>query len=252
MRIDCNASLGSWPFRRLSHSAADEFLALMDRNVVDEAWVSPFEGVLYQSAWEANDSLREALEGCGDRLKLVAALNPTYPGWEDDLAEYAGWGVRGVRLYPSYHGYEPGGPELGELLAALAEARMFAQVVARVEDERLHHPLMRVEPFDLKPLVDLAARFSGCPIIILNANNAQLAALGPGPWPGNLYTDIAHIEGLGGVGKLAQAIGAAHVLLGSQAPLLYMESAVLKLQEADLGEAEAEAIAWRNARRVMG
>lgn len=252
MMIDCNASVGSWPFRRLNHCTPEGLLGLMDRNGVEQAWVSPLEGILYQSVWEANDSLREALEGHEDRLKLVAAINPTYPGWRDELAEYAGWGLRGVRLYPSYHSYDLAAPELAELLDALGQARMFAQVVARVQDERLHHPLMRVDPFDLRPLTDLAPAFGNVPIIILNASNLQLAALGPERWPGNLFTDIAHVEGLGGVGKLAQAIGGERILLGSQAPLLYMESAVLKLQEADLGEAEAGAIACGNARRLMG
>jgi len=122
------------------------------------------------------------------------------------------------------------------------------QVAVRVQDERLHHHLAKVSPVDLSPIEGLAARFPTVPLIILNASNLEAARPFAHSTPANLFVDISHIEGIGGVGSLARSIGVKRVLFGSHAPFLYLESAVLKMLEADLSDVEKALIRGENAK----
>lgn len=243
--IDCNASLGNWPFRRLRHCDPESFLALMDRNEVAQAWVSPLEATLYRSLYEANAALRNQLSACADRLLLAPAINPLYPGWEDDLTEYAHWGAFALRLLPAYHGYDLLSGDLAALLRKAEGLGLVVQIAVRMQDERLHHPLARVPPLDLEPLPRLAGDLPSLRFMVLNASRAEVRPCA------NVWWDISHTEGLGGVGGLVDSVGADRVVLGTHAPLLYMASGVLKLTEADLPAAAVDLIRTGNARALM-
>ena len=62
MIIDINAALGPYPFRRLTRTAADEIVTLMDRNGLDRAVVSALPALLYRDVQRANEELRAAVE----------------------------------------------------------------------------------------------------------------------------------------------------------------------------------------------
>ena len=63
--------------------------------------------------------------------------------------------------------------------------------------------------------------------------------------------DIATLEGVGGVGKLIHQISARKILFGSNAPFFYYESALLKIKESALDEAETKLILAENAKRLF-
>jgi hypothetical protein len=105
MIVDCNVSLGHWPFRRLRDADPAGFVRWMDDCGVTQAWVAPFEALLFGPVQEANEMLAEALEGYEDRLIQVPVVNPAYPGWEDDLRELLEQPGPALRLLPNYHGY---------------------------------------------------------------------------------------------------------------------------------------------------
>jgi len=251
MTIDCNATLGGWPFRRLAHSTPRDFIELMDEHDIARAWAAPFEGILYKSAYEANEEFRGKLSGLEHRLTQIAVVNPTYPLWEDELSEYVDWGVGGLRVYPSYHGYGLDDPAFAALLEAAGRSSLPVQIVVRVQDERLHHPLAKVAPVELTGLATIAGQLPHLPLIVLCANNPEAQSLG-GACPGNVYFDISHIEGIGGVGKLADQLGPERLLFGTHAPLLYLDSSVLKMREADLADEARDLILGGNAQRILG
>ena len=68
---------------------------------------------------------------------------------------------------------------------------------------------------------------------------------------GAVYFDVAMVEGIGGVAKLAAEVSPARVLFGSHSPFFYFESAELKVKEAGLPDIEARAIGDENARRLL-
>lgn len=251
MIVDCNASLGHWPFRRLRDTDPAAFVALMDRYGIAQAWVAPFEALLYKLVGEANEALERSVAGLEDRLVQMGVVNPAFPGWEDDLARCRDRGLPGLRLYPSYHGYALDEEPAVRMLEQVAEAGGVVQVVVRMQDERHHHPLAMVPPVDLTPLRELAGRFPGVPIVVLNAGNAEIQGVSAGGCPANVMFDISHVEGVGGVGILAAQIGVEHLVFGTHSPYLYTESAFLKLHEADLTAPERESILGEAARRIV-
>ena len=98
MTIDCNVTLGHWPFHPLRDNTPAEFVALMDREGIDQAWVTPFEAVFYKGPGPANRALREALLDCDDRLVQLGVIDPSLPDWGDELEDCLFWGVPGFRL----------------------------------------------------------------------------------------------------------------------------------------------------------
>ena len=55
-------------------------------------------------------------------------------------------GMRGVRLYPAYHGTRSIIPSSLGCSSAAAQRGMLVQIAMRLEDERVHHPAIDVPP----------------------------------------------------------------------------------------------------------
>jgi hypothetical protein len=114
------------------------------------------------------------------------------------------------------------------------------------------HPLLRVEPVDTAPLVELVRQTPGLRLVLLNALgklrgkplNDLIAA-------GDVYVEISMLEGVGGVGNLLAQVPGNRVLFGSYAPLFYFESSLLKLKESPLTHERLRAIRSENARRLV-
>ncbi|MHB8994785.1 MAG: amidohydrolase family protein [Armatimonadota bacterium] len=250
--IDTNAHLGHWPFRKLQHSDAESFLRLMDGFAIAQAWVGAFEGVFYRDCAQANRDLLAQVAGHQDRLVPWAAINPAFPGWQDDLTEAIDGGMKGVRLYPNYHGYALLDECCMELLSALEERGVPVAVYHKLVDERLHHWRCPVPPTEMT-LAPLLERFPKLKLIACGVGLLGLEAgrTVSGPSKGNLYVETSRIEGIAGVAALAEKIGSDRVLFGSHAPYFYLEAALLKMVESGLEETAQQAIMQGNAARIM-
>ena len=160
--------------------------------------------------------------------------------------------MSGIRLHPNYHGYKLDDPQFSRLLKITAERRLIVQLAVLMEDERMMHPLLRVEPVDTAPLVDLVKQTPGLRLVLLNALgklrgkplNDLIAA-------GEVHVEISMLEGVGGVANLLEQVPTHRVLFGSQAPLFYFESVMLKLKESPLNEEQLSAIRCNNAQRLL-
>jgi uncharacterized protein len=251
MIIDCTAHLGHWPFRKLAHSDAEGFLGLMDVYGIAQAWVGAFEGLFYRDMGRANRDLVAGLAGHEDRLLPWATINPNFARWERDLTEAQELGCVGVRLYPNYHAYTLTDTCLRELLAALREAWLPVAIFQKFVDMRVHHWHCLVPDVDMD-LTPLVAEFPDLPIIWVGGGWQQAAAVAEVIRQGQVHCDISRVEGLAGVARLSETIGADRVLFGSHAPYFVLEAAVLKIQEAGLSEADRAAVLYGNATHLLG
>ncbi|HXJ41556.1 MAG TPA: hypothetical protein VNH18_19925, partial [Bryobacteraceae bacterium] len=126
------------------------------------------------------------------------------------------------------------------------------QLVVSMEDERTQPPLTRVAAVDLAPLPDLLQSSPGARVVILNADHVHNFQLSEKLLSaGDVYFDISMVEGVGGVSHLAQKISVQRVLFGSNYPLYYFESAMLKVRESAFTEAGRQAVLEENARRLL-
>jgi uncharacterized protein len=254
MTIDTNAHLGHWPFRQHGFEDTLRFVAKLRAVKVEEAWVASFDGLLHKDVAAVNARLAaECHEHGGSRLVPFGAVNPRLPDWPEDLRRcHELHRMPGVRLYPNYHGYALDDPEFTRLLKLAAEAKLLVQVVVKMEDERTHHPLMKVPAVELGPLARVVAV---TPRLKLQVLNCPVSPAGEGLVPlaraGNVSFDIAMQEGVGVVSGLADRVGAERVLFGTHFPLFHAESSVLKLKEADLAADVMAKIQSANARRLV-
>lgn len=251
--IDVNVNLGRWPLRRVRGDDTSALAAKLRRQDVAQAWAGSFDGLLHKDIGAVNTRLADECRRHGRRVLIpFGSINPKLPDWEEELRRCADQHrMPGIRLHPNYHGYKLDDPDFAKLLRLATERRLIVQLALVMEDERMMHPLMRVEPVDTAPLVDLIKQTPGLRLVLLNAlrtlrgkSLVELVAAG------EVYVEFSMLEGVGGVEKLLTQIPVSRVLFGSYAPLFYFESSALKLKESPLSDERLRAIRHGNAQRL--
>jgi len=252
--IDTNVNLSRWPFRRLVGDEPAELVARLRKRNVIQAWAGSFDGILHKDIAGVNARLAEDCRTYGQGILVpFGSINPKLPDWQEDLRRcQEEHKMPGIRLHPNYHGYDLADPAFAEVLRLATARRLIVQLALCMEDERTQHPLLRVPPVDLTPLADIVKSVPGVRLAILNCNpRINLEQLPPVSSAGEVYFEFCMVEGIGGVARLAQRVSLERVLFGSNHPLFYFESALLKVQESGLDEAQKKALFEENARRLI-
>jgi predicted TIM-barrel fold metal-dependent hydrolase len=249
--IDVNVSLHRWPFRRLRGDDPASLADLLRGKGVTQAWAGSFEGVFHHDVAGVNARLAADCRTHGSGLLIpFGSVNPKLPGWEKDLRRCReDHRMPGIRLHPNYHGYTLEDPAFVELLTSASRTGLIVQIALAMEDERTQFPLLRAAPVNPAPLASLLKQLPAARIVLLNGGRMPQARSISAA--GEVYFDIAMVEGVGGVAKLAAEVSPGRVLFGSHSPFFYFESAALKIKEAGLPDDQAQAILEGNARRPI-
>lgn len=252
--IDVNVSLSRWPLRRLPCDETPVLVAKLRLHGVTQAWTGSFDGLLHKDLGAVNAHLALECRQHGRGLLLpFGSVNPKAPDWEEELRRCVEvHQMPGIRLHPNYHGYKLDDPDFARLLRLAADRRLIVQLALAMEDERAMHPLLRVEPVNPAPLADLVKQTPGLRLVLLNA----LRALRGEPLrkllaAGEVYVEVATLEGVGGVARFLEQVPMQSVLFGSHAPFYYFESALLKLQESPLSQEQLTAVRCENAQKLI-
>jgi predicted TIM-barrel fold metal-dependent hydrolase len=252
--VDVNVSLARWPFRRVRGDEPAELVARLRKAGVSEAWAGSFDGLFHRDLAAVNRRLADDCRGPGKGLLVpFGSVNPTLPDWEEDLRRcQEDLKMPGVRLHPNYHGYKLDHPTFAKLLALAAERGLVVQLVLSMEDERSQNPVFRVPHVDTEPLDKLVKATPTLRMVVLNAFRSlrpeSAAALASA---GQVWFDLAMLEGTSGVPNLVEKVGGDRLLFGSHFPLFVLESALLKLREAELAGAIVKRVQSENARAVL-
>jgi len=254
MIIDTNVSLSRWPFRRLVGDEPADLVARLRKRDVAQAWAGSFDGIFHKDLSSANDRLVKDCRTQGQGMLLpFGSINPKLPDWQEDLRRcQEEHKMAGIRLHPNYHGYDLKDPAFMELLRLAAARGLIVQLALCMEDERTQNPLMRVPPVNLTPLADSVKAVPKVRLVILNCYpQLKLDPLQRLAAAGEVYFDFSMIEGAGGVARLVQEVSLQRVLFGSNYPLFYFESALLKVRECGFSEEQKKVIFQENARRLL-
>lgn len=249
--IDANVTIGHYPFRKLPIDGSDPAVVkeLLQRSGITQACAGSLNAIFYGDPDQGNDELLPALVD-DDFYLPVGVINPSLQSWHASLTRcIEQYGCRIVRLYPSYHSYRLTDPAVEDFLAAAAEMGVLVAVVQRLEDERMHHPLMKVPANNLHDVMGTAQRYDR-PMLLLSAFLAEIRQLAPHAH--HLCFDIAMAETMDTLGTLTQTVDPARIVLGSHTPLLYTEAAVGKLAQWQTDEATRAQVAQDNLARLLG
>jgi uncharacterized protein len=187
-----------------------------------------------------------------DRLIPFAVINPTYAGWEDDLkACHERFGMRGLRLYPGWHGYRLSDPRCLDLVRAAAALGLIVSIPIRVEDHRQRSWLVDVPDLSLDEVAGLVRACPEARFLLLNGNGYVRSPLGRkgGDLPTNYRIEVSRLTALldDEIGALVDALGPSRIVFGSGMPFSYPDPALLKLEVLSVSPVEKERILWRNA-----
>lgn len=255
MITDVNVYLSRWPCRRLPDDETPKLVKRLRDAKITEAWAGTFDGLLHRDVAGANIRLAEECRTSGEGVLIpFGSINITLPDWKEDLRRcHEIFKMPGIRVQPNYHGYALDDPRFAELLKLAEERALIVQIVLKMEDERTQHPLLHVKPVDPRPLLGLLPKFPRLRVVILNGllvlRGEELAKLAACP---NVAFDFGMLEGVGGLATLVKTIPFERVLCGSYAPFFYVDSALLKLRESELGGFMNNAITHGNAARILG
>jgi uncharacterized protein len=252
--IDVNVHLSQWPFRRVPDDDTPALIQRLQAAGVTQAWAGTFDALLHRNLAAANARLADECTRHGDGFLLpFGSVNPMSPDWREDLRRCTEvHRMRGIRLYPNYHGYKLDQPEFAALLDAAVERHLLVQLALKMEDERTQHPLVQVSAVDPVPLAALVAARPKLRLVVLNGlgilRGEPLTKLARS---GQVWFDLAMLEGAAGIERVLSAIPAERLLFGSHAPFFIHEAAMLKLQESELPQPVREGIVAGNAARVL-
>lgn len=252
--VDVNVHVSRWPFRRLPLDETPALVKRLRATGVTRAWAGSFDAVLHRDVAAVNARLVEACKRDGDGMLIpFGAVNPTLPDWEDDVRRcHEQHNMPGVRLYPNYHGYALDSPLFARVVDLATRSGMLVQMYVSMEDERSHHPLVRVPPVDVKPLPGVLANVPEARVMLLNClRGPRSAALSLLAKVEQVAFDIATLEGAGGVAEVLTQVPAERLVYGSHAPFFYPESAVLKIKESRLAGDVVERLCRQSAAHLL-
>ncbi|HEX7336745.1 MAG TPA: amidohydrolase family protein [Gemmatimonadales bacterium] len=251
MRIDVNAFVGAYPYRRVPGTSPDALLRAMDRVKVDQAWVTHLPGIFWRDPAAGNSWLHEAT-ATQDRLLPVPAVHPGLDGWESVLREAKGARVPAVRCDPTYYGLDPTGAEMVALARACGSASVPLLLAVRLEDGRQRHPNDRaaeLPPWAVRTLIRSDPRLR---LVVTHADRGFVEEVHFGSTPeesSRIWWDICWIWGPpeDHLETLLRTIGVERFVFGTGQPLRLPETSVAKLDLLDLSAEQRVAIESGNA-----
>ena len=253
MRIDVNAFIGHYPFRRLEGGSPALILAAMGRVAIDEAWISNLPAVFWRDPTEGNGALYRIAES-HPTLRPVPAVHPGLANWSVVLSEAIERHAPAVRLDPTFYGVNPTSSEVGAVLTRCGELGLPIAMAVRLEDGRQRHPVdgaAELSPWAVRQMIRADQRVK---LIVTHADREFVEQVHFGATPresARILWDICWIWGPPNddLTHLVKAVGADRFAFGTGMPLRIPESSAAKLDLTECTVVERQAIDSGNARR---
>lgn len=255
MRIDVNAFVGHYPFRRIEGGAPEQLLGAMDRTGIDEAWVGNLPAVFWRDPTEGNETLYR-IAAAHDRLKPVPAVHPGLDGWRDILAEACDRGAPAVRVDPLFYGVSPLGGEVAAVTAEAGRLGLPIILAVKLEDGRQRHPNDGSADLTAAMIRGLVRSNDRARFIVTHADRDCVEQVHYGSTPDEAARVLWDICWLWGppqddLEHLVRTVGAERFCFGTGMPLRIPESSVAKLELLETSREVRQAIEAGNARRFQ-
>ena len=175
MLIDANAYTGHWPFRYRKLHSLQALRDKMTQYQVSKAVISNLDGVFYKNPQPANRELIHDIKNHkGEGVFLpFGIINPIYGGWKDDFQECQNkLGMKGIRLFPKYHGYDLDHPNCITIVKMARDAGLPVALSLRMVDSRPSSWIDIQKEWSLKDVIPLLRTVPDARYLILNVANS--------------------------------------------------------------------------------
>ena len=253
-RVDVNAFLGAYPWRKVPGTSPQALLKALDRMEIATAWVTHLPSLFWRDPTEGNGWLFETARA-EPRFRAVPVVHPGLAQWEHVLADAVNAGAPAVRCDPLYLGLDPAGGEMRVLAAACGAARIPLMLAVRLEDGRQRHPNDRVAELPAAAVRALIRSDADVRLLVTHADRGFVEEVHFGATPeesGRIWWDICWIWGPpeDHLATLFETIGTERFVFGTGQPLRIPDNSVAKLDLLDLTPDARVAIESGNVRRL--
>jgi hypothetical protein len=255
MRIDVNAFLGAYPWRKVPGTSPDALVKALDRTEIDEAWITHLPSLFWRDPTDGNQWLVETARR-EKRLKPVPVVHPGLAQWEQAIADAVNAGAPAVRCDPLYLGLDPTGGEMRVLAAACGAARIPLMLAVRLEDNRQRHPNDVVPELPAAAVRALIRSDADLRLLVTHADRGFVEEVQFGSTPEEarrIWWDICWIWGPpeDHLATLLETVGAERFVFGTGQPLRLPETSVAKLDLLDLPADRRAAIEATNVQQGL-
>ncbi|HBE01729.1 MAG TPA: hypothetical protein DC049_04555 [Spirochaetia bacterium] len=239
MLTDTNVWIGSWPFAKTGISDISHLSAHLEKEGIDRAWVAPLDAIFYSDCGIGNDTWLPEI--CRHKqLRPVAVINPSMQNWQDTIIKAENeWGVRIIKLVPGYHLYNLASENIFACVEYAIKENILISIQIRMEDERRHHPLMKVPSCSIDDIRRLVRRYPETLFHIASAYFSEAVLLKD---LNNIILEISGIEHLDTVNTIGKYLPYNRLCFGSHTPLYYTRSAILKIQKSTCSAEDLEIV----------
>ena len=239
--LDFNCFIGSWPFHPLAVETFEELQAIHKENGIEYGFVSSLKSMFRRDYFESEKELHETLKGTSYRQ--IMTVNPLFPACLD-IVRYGieNWNIAGVRVMPTYHGYDMENPFLEELCQLLQEKGLPLYLTLWLEDIRNTYMLIPT-PIKWEQLSKWLAEHHGLTVLLtgastyadLNIHKEDVLA-----HPACFYEVSGMRHGCFPLEELGEEMR-QRVVYGSMSGILCLKSSLLHMQIGELNEQELAA-----------
>ena len=244
--IDINVSYGNWPFHQVGWKSLEELEHHLESCGIQQALVSHVGAVWDPDVEPYNETLIKDTTRLG-RVTPIPIVNPAWPApydWYKRVSQLVG-----VRIVPSFHGYRLDDEVIDPLAHYLIEQELVLFIQMRMEDERMQHPLARVDGVPIEEVLSLHARFPALRMICLNAYLPEVRRVAL--HSRNIGFDTAFCEWHLTIECMLEVLPKEHIYLGTHTPFLYTEAGILKISGSRVEESIKEQLMYGNAARLL-
>jgi len=227
--IDHNAWLGRWPFRDLGSRGEVSFLLeAMDRLEIHRAWVSPLDAVFHRAPHAANKSLMSLTSVHSDRLDAVPVFHPGLADGDEYLHRLVAHTDRpaAIRLVPALHAANDRFTE--RHVEALVATGITVVLTLRVMDARARHPMLPIPELTTQQVQWWLRKLCHAPVVLAGMTVTEVASLQTDILKSQAIVESSFLDGEESIDAARDILGKHRVVPGSNAPMNFQESLVVK------------------------
>ena len=250
-RFDCNGFIGEWPFRRFYHGGMEGLQKVWEQAGITAGAVSTLNSVFYNDPMEAEELLAETLKGTS--CLHIMGVNPTLPATALSIDEAVErFGIRGVRIYPGYHGYRLDDPCIEGLYKVLKKHDLPLIVSVHLEDLRVNY-LMTPRILTEEELKALPDRMPDVKILYTAMQAYEVTGMAETfREKENLFVECSWFKSaVHPFEEVMENVPAEKILYGSGYPLNCLQSTMTALEHAAISKEDKAMILSGNAARFF-